>query len=145
MENVVYQWIFQAILSLSQAKHLPAASSLPSPSGAPLSYLLSHSWRDMHHSPAPAPLGLAVDHALVMPVSPGCCSVAELCLTLCDPMDYGTYAPLSSTISWSFLRFMSVKSVMLSNHLILCHPLLLLPHLLATPKWLNPVWYKSCT
>ena len=36
-------------------------------------------------------------------------------------------APLSFTISWSFLRFMSIESVMLSNHLILCHPLLLLP------------------
>ena len=36
-------------------------------------------------------------------------------------------APLSSAISWSLLKFMSVKSVMLSNHLILCRPLLLLP------------------
>ena len=35
--------------------------------------------------------------------------------------------PLSSTISWSLLRFMSVESVMLSNHLILCLPLLLWP------------------
>ena len=30
-------------------------------------------------------------------------------------------APLSSTISWSLLRFMSIELVMLSNHLILCH------------------------
>ena len=36
-------------------------------------------------------------------------------------------APLSSTISWSLLTFLSTESVMLSNHLILCHPLLLLP------------------
>ena len=36
-------------------------------------------------------------------------------------------APLSFTISRSLLRFMSSKSVMLSNHLILCCPLLLLP------------------
>ena len=35
--------------------------------------------------------------------------------------------PLSSTISWSLLKFMSVESVILSNHLILCRPLLLLP------------------
>ena len=34
-------------------------------------------------------------------------------------------APLSSTIPQSLLKFMSLKSVMLSNHLILCHPLLL--------------------
>ena len=36
-------------------------------------------------------------------------------------------APLSSTNSWSLPSFLSVESVMLSDHLILCHPLVLLP------------------
>jgi len=36
-------------------------------------------------------------------------------------------SPLSFTISWSLLRFMFIELVMLSNHLILCCPLLLLP------------------
>ena len=36
-------------------------------------------------------------------------------------------ASLSITDSWSLLKFMSIESVMPSNHLILCHPLLL-PH-----------------
>ena len=36
-------------------------------------------------------------------------------------------ASLSFTISWSLLRFMSIESVMPSNHLVLCRPLLLLP------------------
>ena len=36
-------------------------------------------------------------------------------------------ASLSITNSWSLLKLMSIKSVMPSNHLILCHPLLLLP------------------
>jgi len=36
-------------------------------------------------------------------------------------------SPLSSVISQSLLKFMSIESLMLSNHLILCHPLLLLP------------------
>ena len=36
-------------------------------------------------------------------------------------------ALLSFTISLSLLKFMSVESVMLYNHLILCQPLLLLP------------------
>ena len=36
-------------------------------------------------------------------------------------------ASLSITNSWSLLKFMSVKSVMPSNHLILCHLLLFLP------------------
>ena len=33
----------------------------------------------------------------------------------------------SSSVSWSVLKFMSIESVMLSNHLILFHPLFLLP------------------
>ena len=36
-------------------------------------------------------------------------------------------ASLSITISWSSPRLMCIKSVMPSSHLILCHPLLLLP------------------
>ena len=36
-------------------------------------------------------------------------------------------ASLSFTISWSFLRLMSIELVMLPNHLILCRLLLLLP------------------
>ena len=34
---------------------------------------------------------------------------------------------LSVTISWSLLKLMSIESVMSSNHLVFCHPLLLLP------------------
>ena len=36
-------------------------------------------------------------------------------------------ASLSLTISWSLSKFISIESVMLSNHLILCYPVLLLP------------------
>ena len=103
------------------------------------------------------------------------CSVAQLCLTLCDPRDCslppssvheifqarilgwaaisssrGSGLPFSSvqslshfwlfatpwtaarqaylsfTISWSLLKLMSVELMMTSNHLILCHPLILL-------------------
>ena len=54
-----------------------------------------------------------------------CCSVIKSCLTLYDPMDYSTQASLPT--SWSSPKFMSVESVMPSNHLILCRPPLLLP------------------
>ena len=37
---------------------------------------------------------------------------------------------LSFTNSWSLLELTSIESVMPSNHLILCHPLLLLPSIL---------------
>ena len=56
-----------------------------------------------------------------------CCSVAKLCPALCDPVAYSPPGSLSSTISWSLLKFMFIESVMLSNHFILCSPLLLLP------------------
>ena len=49
------------------------------------------------------------------------------CPTLCDHMDHSSQASLSITNSWSPPKSMSIKSVMSSSHLILCHPLLLLP------------------
>ena len=55
-----------------------------------------------------------------------CCSVAKSCPTLCDLMD-------CSTPGFPVLHHLpeladeSIESVMPSNHLILCHPLLLLP------------------
>ena len=42
--------------------------------------------------------------------------------------------PLSFTISPSLLKFMSTESVMLSDHLILCHPFLLLPSIFPNNK-----------
>ena len=43
------------------------------------------------------------------------------------PWTAAPQASLSITISRSLLKLMSIESVMPSNHLILCHPLLLLP------------------
>ena len=54
-------------------------------------------------------------------------SFTQLCLTLCDPMNRSTPGSLSITNSRSSLRLTSIVSVMPSSHLILCHPLLLLP------------------
>ena len=44
-----------------------------------------------------------------------------------SPWTAACQASLSFTISQSLLKFLSLESVMLSNHLILCHPFLLLP------------------
>ena len=43
------------------------------------------------------------------------------------PWTTACQASLSNTNSWSSLKLMSIESVMPSSHLILCHPLLLLP------------------
>ena len=61
-----------------------------------------------------------------------CCSVTKWYPTLCSPKDYSIPGSLSFTISWNLLRFISPESVMLSNHFILCHPLLLLPSVFST-------------
>ena len=56
------------------------------------------------------------------------CSVTKSCPPPCNAMDCSTLqASLSFTISWSLLKLMSIESVLLSNHLIHCCPLLLLP------------------
>ena len=54
-------------------------------------------------------------------------SVAQLFPTLCDPMDCSTPGFVVHDQLPELIKFMSIKSVMPSNHLILCYPLLLLP------------------
>ena len=50
------------------------------------------------------------------------------------PWTAARQASLSFTISQSLLKLTSVESVMPSNHLILCHPLLLLPSILPSSR-----------
>ena len=57
-------------------------------------------------------------------------SVQFSCSVMSDsatPWTAARQASLSTTSSWSLLKLMSIGSVMPSNHLILCHPHLLLP------------------
>ena len=56
-----------------------------------------------------------------------CYSVAQSCPNFVTPWTAAHQASLSFTITRSLLKLMSIKSVMPSNHLVLCHPLLLLP------------------
>ena len=71
-----------------------------------------------------------------------CCSVAQSCLTLCDPWTAACQASLCFTISWRLLKLMSIESVMPSNHLILCHPFLLLPRVFSNELALCIRWPK---
>ena len=54
-------------------------------------------------------------------------SVAQLCPTLQPHGLQNARLPCPSTNSQSMLKLRSIELVMPSNHLILCHPLLLLP------------------
>ena len=71
-------------------------------------------------------LFLSSGHPILL-VSVQFSSVAQLCLTLCYHMDCSTPGLPVYHNSWSLLKLMSIESVMPSNHLILCHPLLILP------------------
>ena len=53
--------------------------------------------------------------------------VTQSCLTLCDPMYCITPGLPVFQNHLKFVKLMSIESVMLSKHLILCCPLLLLP------------------
>ena len=66
-------------------------------------------------------------HFLAPSIITDCCSIAQSCPTLCNPTIAVCQASLSFTISQSLLKLMSVELVMPSSHLILWHPLLLLP------------------
>ena len=64
-----------------------------------------------------------------------CCSVTKSCLTVCSQTwSAACQVPLSFSISWNLPKFMSIELVMLSNHLILCRPYLLLPSFFASIK-----------
>ena len=57
------------------------------------------------------------------------------CVSLfATPWTAACQASLSITNSWRLLKLMSIESVMPSNHLILCHPLPLLPSIFSSIK-----------
>ena len=57
------------------------------------------------------------------------CLVTQSFLTLCDPWTAACQASLSFTVFQNLFKFMSIDSMMPSNHLILCRPLFLFPSL----------------
>ena len=71
----------------------------------------------------------------------GSCENARILSFSCYDMSPSLWPPtaarqtsLSITNSWSLLKFMSMEFVMPSNHLILCHPLLIWPSIFPTIK-----------
>ena len=78
-------------------------------------------------------------------------SVARSCPTHCNLMNTGYQASLSITNSRSPSKPMSIESVMPSNHLILCHPLLLLLSIFpgirvfSNESTLRIRWLKYCS
>ena len=63
-----------------------------------------------------------------------------------NPWTAACQVPLSITNSWSWLKLMSIELMMLSNHLTLCRPLLLLPSIFPSIRVLSnePVPYIRC-
>ena len=65
-------------------------------------------------------------------ITDGQYNLTDYCVQLLSPVQLfvtpwsvACQAFLSITNSWSLLKLMSIKSVMISNHIILCHSLLL--------------------
>ena len=59
-------------------------------------------------------------------------SVAQSCLTFCDPLDFNTPGfPVHHQLT-ELAQTMSIQLMMPSSHLILCHPLLFLPSIFAS-------------
>ena len=133
--------------------HLATASPFPSQNPG----FFSSAWSpDQPLSPGPLwelpshwhhPFTHGSQHALL--VSPSLCpghlqvlwglpdSSVQSLSCLCDPMDCSTPGPLSITNSRSLLKLTSIESVMPSNHLILCRPLLLLPSIFPSIRVLS--------
>ena len=115
------KWTLQNLSWYSCQLHRPLGSTVENPSYSPLSPTsVTHTpavwiWRR-----ASDPAIQHLNHAVV--VQPLSC--VQLFAT---PWTSAHQASLSFTVSWSSLKLMSMASVMPSNHLILCHPLLPLP------------------
>ena len=52
-------------------------------------------------------------------------------------------ALLSSAVSWGLVTFMSIMLMMLSKHLILCRPLLLLPSTFPSIRGMSQLWFEE--
>ena len=86
---------------------------------------------------APRLLGCAVEAAfttflglagLQSVLGSSCCSVVQSCPSdSATPWTAARQASLTITNPWSLPKLMSIESVIPSNHLIFCHPFLLLP------------------
>ena len=74
----------------------------------------------------------AEEMKIKLPTSSQFISVQSLSLVwlFANPWIAARQASLSFTISWSSLKLTSIESVMPSSHLIICHPLFLLPSIL---------------
>ena len=95
-------------------------------------WILTESWRQMFFLSSSVLTNLSL---VVVPIfwneyqnlSVQCSSGAQSCPTLVTPWISARQASLSITNSTSLSKTMSIVSVMPFNHLILCHPLLLMP------------------
>ena len=78
-------------------------------------------------SPGRLPAGAATQGMIMAQRDCQFSSVAQSCPTLCDPINCSTSGlPVHHQLQ-SSLKLTSIESVMPSSHLILCHPLLILP------------------
>ena len=99
--------------------------------------LLSASSHCLHSMPLCVQVSSSYKDTSHIGLGPTLCTVVQLpsCVLLFEtPWTLAHQASLSLTISCSLPKFLSIESMMPSNHLILCHPLLLLPSIFSSFK-----------
>ena len=100
--------------------------------------LLSASSHCLHSMPLCVQVSSSYKDTSHIGLGPTLCTVVQLpsCVLLFEtPWTLAHQASLSFTISWRLLKFMSIELAMPSNHLILCHPLLLPPSIFPRIRW----------
>ena len=110
--------------------------------------VLSPTWSPKTYALMPVKITYSLDYNILdylqLPVvqSLSCVRLFEI------PWTSSPQAFLAITITWSLLKFMSIELVIPSNHLILCHSLLLLPSTFPSIEscpmnWLSPLGGKA--
>ena len=102
--------------------------SFPASGSLPVSQLFTSGGQNIGSLPAVFPVNIHI--------FPQLSSFSRVWL-FATPWTAACQTSLFITNSRSLLRFMSIESVMPSNHLILCHPLLLLPSVFPSIRWLK--------
>ena len=71
-----------------------------------------------------------------------CCSVAQSCQTLCNPVDFSTpgFPPPYHLPEFAIAKFLSIESMTPSNHVMLCRPLLVLPSIFPSVRSFPMNW-----
>ena len=126
--------------TISRASYLRNGSSCSDQAQSSLRWLdpKLKSWQQIHERPWAGTTNLSHFQILKLQKLSSVQSLSRVRLFV-TPWTEAHQASLSITSSQSLLKFMAIESLMPSNHLILCHPLLLLPSIFPSIRVFFPM------